>query len=130
MEKNISAALVLGLGKVGHLVARLLHETGLKGTGVTRPNMPGHRLPPAFRISRTGLPSMNHFAAMTASSPVCPVISTFPWYRLPPKTAYYFDLTVDVYTTPRFVIGLNDARFKVWSIHRCRSALLAHHQRI
>ena len=33
MAQIIRSALVLGLGKVGHLVARLLHETGFEVTG-------------------------------------------------------------------------------------------------
>lgn len=33
MTKHINSVLVLGLGKVGHLVARLLHETGFAVTG-------------------------------------------------------------------------------------------------
>ena len=36
MANKIQSVLVLGLGKVGHLVGVLLHETGFRVTGATR----------------------------------------------------------------------------------------------
>ncbi|MFT5701117.1 MAG: saccharopine dehydrogenase-like NADP-dependent oxidoreductase [Desulforhopalus sp.] len=104
MTKQINSVLVLGLGKVGYLVALLLHETGFKVTGADL--HPTETFPFSVQAldvtSKTELSTalMNHDA----------VISCLP-YNFNVEVArvaaecntHYFDLTEDVNTTREII---------------------------
>ncbi|TKB24418.1 L-lysine dehydrogenase [Desulfopila sp. IMCC35006] len=100
MDKRINSVLVLGLGKVGYLVALLLHETGFKVTGAdvhpveTFP-FPVHPLDVTSHADLTAA-LKNHEA----------IISCLPYHfnvavaRVAAQCGvHYFDLTEDVGTT-------------------------------
>ncbi|MBT8353769.1 MAG: saccharopine dehydrogenase NADP-binding domain-containing protein, partial [Desulfofustis sp.] len=109
MKDRIPRVLVLGLGKVGHLVAELLHETGFEVTG-------------ADLETGTGFPFAN--VAVDVSDPDqlnsvlqgCDgVISCLPYWlnievaRAAVSTStHYFDLTEDV-TTAREIIAMSES---------------------
>jgi len=98
---------VLGLGNVGLLAARLLHESGYEVTGV---DSRSPRQPQAFTVRNADLTSEEGLAAATRGQDG--VLSCLP-YKLNQRVAmvahangmHYFDLTEDVPTT-RAIIEL------------------------
>ena len=104
---------VLGLGKVGTLAAKLLHEGGFDVTGIDS-RQPQEALP--FALSRVDLETDAGIGAATAGYDA--VLSCLP-YRLNQRIAtaahalgmHYFDLTEDVSTTRAIIdLGKNVAR--------------------
>ncbi len=100
MDKRINSVLVLGLGKVGYLVALLLHETGFKVTGAD--------LHPAetFPFPVQALDVTSHTDLTTALTNHEAIISCLPYHfnvavaRVAAQCGvHYFDLTEDVSTT-------------------------------
>jgi saccharopine dehydrogenase-like NADP-dependent oxidoreductase len=107
MADRIGSILVLGLGKVGHLVARLLHETGFAVVAGDRQHAGDHPYPlQVLDVTDT--------AALTASlKGRDAVVSCLPYhFNLEVARAaagcgvHYFDLTEDVRTT-REIISLS-----------------------
>jgi len=102
MTKRINSVLVLGLGKVGHLVALLLHETGFEVTGGDL--NPGDQYPfPSKKIDVTD--STERTRALEGYDAI---ISCLPYHynlEIAQHTArcgaHYFDLTEDVATTKK-----------------------------
>lgn len=99
---------VLGLGKVGMLAAKLLHDSGFEVTGYDV-RTPREKLP--FAVKNTDLTSPQALA--TEFAPVEAVLSCLPYHlNLAVATAahtagiHYFDLTEDVSTT-RAIIELS-----------------------
>ena len=100
MTTRISSVLVLGLGKVGHLVARLLHETGFAVTGADL-----HAAPTGpFQVCGLDVTSEAELAKAVGAHDA--VISCLPYHfnigvaRIAAQcTTHYFDLTEDVGTT-------------------------------
>lgn len=99
--------LVLGLGKIGHLVALLLHETGFKVTGAD--------LHPAetFPFSVQALNVTSHTDLTAALNDHGAVISCLPYHFnvtiagvAAQRGVHYFDLTEDVGTT-RAIIDMS-----------------------
>jgi len=96
---------VLGLGKIGNLAARLLHESGFKVTGYDL-HVPGETLPFPVKSTNLTLPAAlsGEFAQVEA------VLSCLP-YHLNVEVAavahgagiHYFDLTEDVPTTQAII---------------------------
>jgi saccharopine dehydrogenase-like NADP-dependent oxidoreductase len=101
MHKQIDSILVLGLGKVGHLVALLLHETGFLVTAADLRHPTG-----AFPFSVHSLDVTDANALSGALGKHDAVVSCLP-YHFNLKVAqaaansrvHYFDLTEDVRTT-------------------------------
>jgi len=100
MSRSLNAVIVLGLGKVGCLVAELLHRTGFRVTGVDACPPEGLPFPAeALDVARPGA-----LAARLAGADA--VVSCLP-YRFNKAVAaaahqagiHYFDLTEDVATT-------------------------------
>ncbi len=96
---------VLGLGKVGRLVAELLHNAGFKVTGIDSRN-PGTKLP--FETLSIDLTSEDNISRILSRFDA--VLSALPYHlNLPVATAahaigiHYFDLTEDVPTTKAIV---------------------------
>ena len=100
MTKRINSVLVLGLGKVGHLVALLLHETGFDVTGAdvhATQNVP-------FRVCSLDVTSEAELSKALGTHDA--VISCLPYhFNIAVATiatqcnTHYFDLTEDVTTT-------------------------------
>jgi saccharopine dehydrogenase-like NADP-dependent oxidoreductase len=111
MHKDISSILVLGLGKVGYLVAQLLHLTGFTVTGADRVT------PEAAPFATTTLDVTGLDAIRQALKTHDAVISCLPYhFNLAVATIahqeqiHYFDLTEDVPTTKAIISMSNDAR--------------------
>ncbi len=102
MENRINAVLVLGLGKVGHLVAELLQETGFDVVGADR-----HIDQPfPFRVRRLDVADSGDLNAVLGECDA--VISCLPyWLNIDVARAaaafgvHYFDLTEDVSTADK-----------------------------
>ncbi|MCU0561235.1 MAG: saccharopine dehydrogenase NADP-binding domain-containing protein [Desulfobacterales bacterium] len=110
MSATIKSVLVLGLGKVGSLVAALLHETGFTVTGADK--SPGGGLPfpvVALDVARPEeLTRMGGFDAVVSCLPYSfnlGVASTAHALGL-----HYFDLTEDVKTTQAIIQMSGSAR--------------------
>lgn len=100
MSRHIDSILVLGLGKVGHLVALLLHETGFTVTGADL--SPELDLPYVFK--QLDIEDTGHFQQLLKTHDA--VVSCLPYHlnariaRLAAENStHYFDLTEDVGTT-------------------------------
>lgn len=100
MEKRIKTVLVLGLGKVGSLVATLLHAAGFEVTGV---DMSGYGDFP-FPTRQADLSRPEVVAGLPEGFDA--VISCLPYHfnilvatAAHEKAVHYFDLTEDVPTT-------------------------------
>jgi len=107
MRSKINSVLVLGLGKVGALVAALLHETGFIVTGADL--QPAGDLP--FAVKRLDVNSADELACGLQGFDA--VISCLPYrFNLGAASAahrlgvHYFDLTEDVPTT-RAIIAMS-----------------------
>ena len=100
MQKKIRSVLVIGLGKVGTLVAHLLNEQGYRVTGLDKGAQPGLPCPSVvgnvenIEVVETHL--KNHQA----------VVTCLPWHlnlsiaRIAHRAGcHYFDLTEDISTT-------------------------------
>ncbi len=104
MQSKVTSVLVLGLGKVGSLVASLLHETGFSVTGADL-NAGGDH---PFSVTSLDVTSADQ---LTAALEGCDaVISCLPYrYNLSVATVahrlgvHYFDLTEDVPTTKAII---------------------------
>ncbi len=100
MKKPFDSVLVLGLGKVGYLVALLLHETGFRVTGADMqpaPNFP-------FSVQKLDVTSVADLTATIKKHGA--VISCLPYHfnlavaEVAARCGvHYFDLTEDVDTT-------------------------------
>lgn len=104
MNKKIHSILVLGLGKVGSLVASMLHETGFKVTGADR------RVHEKTPFATLPLEVANSEALTTAFKGFDAVVSCLPYsFNLGVATlacrmgVHYFDLTEDVPTTKAII---------------------------
>ncbi len=100
MTKKINSVLVLGLGKVGYLVALLLHETGFKVTGGDL--QPTETFP--FPIQALDVTSETELCKALKNHDA--IISCLPYHfnvevaRVAARYhTHYFDLTEDVSTT-------------------------------
>lgn len=109
MKKRIHRVLVLGLGKVGHLVAELLHETGFEVHGADLDVGTG------FSFSSTKLDVTDQAELRTALEDCDAVISCLPyWFNVEVAKAavaagnHYFDLTEDV-ATAREIITMSES---------------------
>ncbi len=99
MKKRIHSVLVLGLGKVGHLVAELLHETGFEVTAADA------EISRTFAFASQPLDVADRSRLVTILKTSDAVISCLP-YRFNVEVAraavdcgaHYFDLTEDVGT--------------------------------
>lgn len=103
MAEQIKTVLVIGVGKVGALVATLLHETGFTVTGADRNETTGLAVPVIrLNVEDPGdLARMNGFDA---------VVSCLPYHfntgiaaRAHELGIHYFDLTEDVKTTQAII---------------------------
>lgn len=111
MNERIKSVLTLGLGKVGSLVAGLLHESGFEVTGAdlleqTEPPFPTVRLDSGRPDELSGM--MKGFDA---------VVSCLPYHfnvgvasSAQELGIHYFDLTEDVHTTKAIMQMSNTAR--------------------
>jgi len=104
MDRHINSLLVLGLGKVGYLVALLLHETGFKVTGADL--KPARTFP--FAVQTLDVTSPGELTAAIKAHDA--VISCMPYHlnvgiaRVAMQCgAHYFDLTEDVQTTRQII---------------------------
>lgn len=104
MQPAISSVIVLGLGKVGHLVAELLHLTGFTVTGADR------SLPEALPFAATVIDVGDTGAIREALRSHDAVVSCLPYhFNLGIATiaheegVHYFDLTEDVPTTKAII---------------------------
>ena len=111
MQSNISTILVLGLGKVGHLVAELLHLSDFTVTGADV------QLPAQAPFATTVLDVEDQAAIRQALVGHDAVISCLPFrFNLAVATIayqegiHYFDLTEDVPTTKAILKMSGDAR--------------------
>ena len=110
MQTKITSILVLGLGKVGHLVAELLHLSGFKVTGADV-------APPAGRPFATITLDVEDQAAIAqALQGQDAVLSCLPYrFNLAVATiaqqrqVHYFDLTEDVPTTKAIIAMSEEA---------------------
>lgn len=100
MNKRINSVLVLGLGKVGYLVALLLHETGFKVTGGDL--NPAETFP--FSVQALDVTSVTDLTEALKDHDA--IISCLPYHfnlgvaRVAAQCGvHYFDLTEDVSTT-------------------------------
>ena len=100
MTKKINSVLVIGLGKVGGLVARLLHENGYQVTGLDRDEEPG--LP--FNTLAGNVQDSKKLKSLLQNHDA--VVTCLPYHLnlTVAQTAHqagchYFDLTEDVGTT-------------------------------
>ena len=104
MKNRIDSVLVLGLGKVGYLVALLLHETGFRVTGADL--HPGPAFP--FPVRQLDVTSVAEVTAAIREHAA--IISCLP-YRFNVSVAraaasrgvHYFDVTEDVGTTAAII---------------------------
>ncbi len=104
MKKRINSVLVLGLGKVGYLVAVLLHETGFRVTGADM--QPVATFP--FPVKKLDVKSIADLTAAIKKHGA--IISCLP-YRFNVAVAeaaaqcgvHYFDLTEDIGTTKAII---------------------------
>ena len=109
MTKRIRSILVLGLGKIGHLVAELLHQTGFEVVGADLEVGTGFSFPTrSLDVTDTAV-LKNELENCEA------VISCLPyWFNVEVARVavfsglHYFDLTEDVATT-REIIALADS---------------------
>lgn len=104
MPDRINSVLVLGLGKVGHLVALLLHETGFAVTAADR-HPPGS---PPFIVQALDVADTAALADALRGKDA--VVSCLPYHfnlgvaRVAADCGvHYFDLTEDVHTTREIV---------------------------
>jgi saccharopine dehydrogenase-like NADP-dependent oxidoreductase len=104
MRKRINSILVLGLGKIGHLVALLLHETGFKVCAGD------HNPAVTFPFPVQALDAANGIELAAALHDHDAVISCLPYHfnvgvaRVAANCGvHYFDLTEDVSTTREIV---------------------------
>lgn len=104
MKKRINSVLVLGLGKVGYLVALLLHETGFKVTGGEL--NPAETFP--FAVQTLDVTSVSDLTAEVKGHDA--IISCLPYHfniavaRVAAQCGvHYFDLTEDVSTTREII---------------------------
>jgi len=104
MNKRIDSVLVLGLGKVGYLVALLLHETGFKVTGGDR--NPIKTFP--FPVRSLDVTSKSDLSKALKKHEA--IISCLPYHfnievaRVAAQSGvHYFDLTEDVRTTREII---------------------------
>lgn len=104
MKRRIESLLVLGLGKVGHLAALLLHETGFRVTGVDH----AADLPVPYDI--LSLDVTDQDCLCSALQGYDAVLSCLPYdlnigvARSATRSGtHYFDLTEDVATTREIV---------------------------
>ena len=104
MQKKINSILVLGLGKVGSLMAYMLHETGFKVTGADR------QIHGEFPFAVQTLDVGNTGALQKTIKKFDAVISCLPYnFNLNIATLAnnhginYFDLTEDVATTKAII---------------------------
>ena len=100
MQQKIRSVLVLGLGKVGTLVATLLHESGFSVTGCDKQPSEDH----AFAVLGLDVTAADQLAGALKGCDA--VVSCLPYrFNLAVATAaqqagvHYFDLTEDVATT-------------------------------
>ena len=107
MKMKISSPLVLGLGKVGHLVALLLHETGFQVTGCDLQS----ETPFSFPVKQLDVSNPAELAKAFKNHDA--VISCLPYdhnikiaHIARTENKHYFDLTEDVATT-RAIIELS-----------------------
>ncbi|MBN2034385.1 MAG: saccharopine dehydrogenase NADP-binding domain-containing protein [Deltaproteobacteria bacterium] len=110
MNAEINSVLVLGLGKVGSLVARLLHETGFDVNGADLCNQ-GY-LPFPTLCLNSGIPDelsrmMKGFDAVVSCLPFTYNISVAS--SACELGIHYFDLTEDVHTTKTIMRMSNTA---------------------
>jgi len=104
MEKRIDSILVLGLGKVGHLAAQLLHETGFAVTGADlRVNDPSD-----FPTQQIDITDQGRLRALLGSHDA--VVSCLPFHfntaiaeAAVANGVHYFDLTEDVAVTRKII---------------------------
>ncbi|RPJ76616.1 MAG: L-lysine dehydrogenase [Desulfobacteraceae bacterium] len=103
MAEKIATVLVIGLGKVGSLVATLLHATGFTVTGADRNETAG--LP--FPVIRLNVEDPGDLARMNGFDAV---VSCLPYHfntgiaaRAHELGIHYFDLTEDVKTTQAII---------------------------
>ena len=108
MNKHINSVLVLGLGKVGYLVALLLHKTGFKITGADV--HPTKTFP--FPVQALDVTNVAELSAALAEHQA--VISCLPYHfnvgvaQVAAQCGvHYFDLTEDVGTT-RAIIKMSE----------------------
>lgn len=111
MSQNIQSVIVLGLGKVGFLVAELLHLTGFKVTGADLEPQQGKNFPTVqvdvtdgadIRAKITG-----HDAVVSCLPYHCNLAIASIAYE---QSVHYFDLTEDVPTTRAIREMSRDAR--------------------
>lgn len=110
MTAKIESILVLGLGKVGSLVATLLHETGFAVTGADMSAAPGPPFPViSLDVKRPGdLKRLSGFDAVVSCLPYnfnIGIASTAHELGI-----HYFDLTEDVKTTQAIIQMSGSAR--------------------
>lgn len=111
MSTRINTILVLGLGKVGYLVAELLHRTGFKVTGADL--APQHdKTYPTIQIDVSSITDIEQKLAGQDA-----VISCLPFHFnlsiasiAHQKGIHYFDLTEDVPTTKAIMEMSKDSR--------------------
>jgi saccharopine dehydrogenase-like NADP-dependent oxidoreductase len=101
-ERGLSRVLVLGLGKVGQLVATLLHEARFDVVGVD--GVPRSGLPFTTRVADVA--DLTQFRGLLADTGADAVVSCLPFHLNIPLSReahaagiHYFDLTEDVPTT-------------------------------
>jgi saccharopine dehydrogenase-like NADP-dependent oxidoreductase len=102
VNKQIEKIVVLGLGKVGHLVAQLLQKTGFKITGADQSNSNSYPFP----TQALDITEYESLAAILSSHDA--VISCLPYHFnisvaqcAAAHGKHYFDLTEDVATTKK-----------------------------
>lgn len=110
MAGEIRSVLVLGLGKVGSMVASLLHETGFAVTGADMNDVAGLPFPAiSLDVKRPGdLTRMSGFDAVVSCLPYnfnIGIASTAHELGI-----HYFDLTEDVKTTQAIIQMSGSAR--------------------
>lgn len=100
MSRHIDSILVLGLGKVGHLVALLLHETGFTVTGADL----SPEIDAPYALEQINTEETKHLQQLLDTHHA--VVSCLPYHlnariaRLAAENStHYFDLTEDVGTT-------------------------------
>ncbi len=105
MKRHINSILVLGLGKIGNLVAQLLHETGFEVRGADLAI--SDSLPFATEV----LNAADQGALTAALKDFEAVISCLPYHfnigvarAAAKRGVHYFDLTEDVSTTKEIIV--------------------------
>jgi saccharopine dehydrogenase-like NADP-dependent oxidoreductase len=109
MKNRMPRVVVLGLGKVGHLVAELLHETGFEVTGADR------EIGTGFPFATAAVDASNPEQLSSVLQKCDGVISCLPYWlnnevarAAVSSSTHYFDLTEDV-TTAREIITLSES---------------------